>query len=164
MDQSRGERYALAGALSVTTAELLQQVHRVAGGPVADVDALSEDRRSTLAAAASARAAAAACSALVARLLIIERDALRRQLPEVSRPELVEPGVTSVELEPYLWQASLRVVRATRAEVAAAVEQWQHCDGERAKPITLTLEQLLEYADALSDLLVPSNARPVAHS
>ena len=157
---TRGDLYALAGALSVTVSGLLQQLHQAAGGPVTDVEALSEDRRSVVVAAEYARGAAAACSALVARLLIIERDAARRGLPELGRPASVEPGVTSVELGPYLWQASQRVAQSARTEVGAAVQRWQDREDEAAKAITLTLERLLEYVDVLVETFTQRSGMP----
>ena len=154
-DEARTARYALAGALSVTTSELLQQVHRVAGGPVEDVASLTESDRPVAVTVARARSAAAACSALVARLLIIDRDNARRELPEVGGPASVEPGVTTVELEPYMWQASLRVTDAARAEVAVAAELWQNRDDADGSAIEQNLLRLLGYVDAVRELLSP---------
>src|SRR4051794_30876264 len=97
-DEARVDGYALAGALSVTTSELLRRVHVAAGPPsVADVASASQHRRATAVAAAQALSAAAACSALVTRLLIAERDAARRQLSELGRPQITETGVTILE-------------------------------------------------------------------
>jgi hypothetical protein len=80
----RATSYALAGAISVTSAELLQDVHRAAGGPSDDVSLLSDQQREIATAAAHARSAVAACSALVARLLIDERGAARHDLSPTS--------------------------------------------------------------------------------
>lgn len=159
MDQARGDRYALGGALSVATAELLRLVHRAAGGPVDDVASLTPQRRALVVAAVRARSAAAACSALVARLLILDRESARKQMHEVGRPDFVEPGVTTLEgIEPYVWQASLRAVKAARAEVAVAVEHWQGWDGSSAQEIEQQLVQLLGYVDDLTALLEAQEA------
>jgi hypothetical protein len=153
MEQARAERYALAGALSVTVADLLQQLHRVAGAPVIDTHSLAPQRRLAAVAATKSRAAAAACSAIVARLLICERDASRVDLPDVGRPAFIEPAVTTLEgLPSYVCQASLRAINATRAELTSAVEQWQGWEGSAAADVEKVLRKLLGYVDRLGEL------------
>lgn len=146
---TRAERYALAGALAVTTADLLRALHRAAGVP-GEVASLSPQRRLLAIAAAKSRGAAGACSALVARLLIVERDEARRDVPDIGSPEYIEPGVTTVEgLAAYAEQVSRRAAIAARADVAAAAEQWQGWDGAAALEIEQLLLRALGYVDRI---------------
>lgn len=122
----RETRYALAGALSVTSAELLQQVHRVAGRPAVDVESLSAHDQQLALAAAQARSAVAACSALVAQLL------------------------TTLDPQPHEEATTARVVNAARAAVAAAADQWRGSDASEARKIKQLLRQLFDYVDRLA--------------
>ena len=122
----RETRYALAGALSVTTAELLQQLHRVAGGPTDGVESLREQDRQVAVAAAQARSAAAACSALVAHLL------------------------TTLDLPSDEEASTARVVGTARAAVAGAAERWQVSDPAEPRQVERLLLRLLDYVDTLA--------------
>lgn len=112
MTDDRSERYALTGALSVTTGALLQRLHVAAAGPATCV--------------AQARRSAGACSALVARLLEVERDS-------------------------SLWQSSLPVIDAARTELTVAAEMWKRVEDSAAREIEQTLVQLLGYVDSLGE-------------
>lgn len=124
-EADRGTRYAAAGALSVTTAELLQQLHRLAGGPVDDVESLPEHDRQVAMAATQARSAAAACSALVAQLL------------------------TTLDLPSGEEAATARVVEAARDAIAGAAERWRVWDATQPRQVEQSLRRLLGYVDML---------------
>lgn len=148
---SRGLRYAIAGALAVTTADLLQHVHRVAGCPGFDAAGLTPQRRALSVAAIRARSAAAAVSAVVSRLLLLEREAARTQLPEIGRPDVAEPGVTILPgLERATARVSLLAVSAAGAELASARDAWAQWEGAGARDVVGVLDRLIGYVEQLA--------------
>jgi hypothetical protein len=149
MDPKR-EAYPFAGALSVTAGNLLAQVHESAGAPPsADASEWTADQRTLWAAAGRAYGAIAACSAVAARLLLIEKEALRQQVPEVGVPQRFELGATTLEAsEARAWAATVRAAAAARGELAGCLSAWVDLPG--ADRILRLTGQLIDYVDELA--------------
>jgi hypothetical protein len=156
MNSQRRRIYALAGAMSVETADLLREVHRAAGPPgeVADVP---PRRRAMLSAAAMTYGAAAACSALNARLLLAERADASERLGDLPHPHLAEHGVTSLEAgELQAWRGTVRAAAATLSELLAAKSAWERTIDALGEPVVVVLESLIGYVDDVASLLEAS--------
>ena len=151
---SRGRCYALAGALSVETAELLRELHRVVGAP-GEVGEVPPRRRALMAAAARTYGAAAACSALTARLLLAERDSAAARLGEPVAPQLAEFGVTTLGGNGALadWRTTVRAAAAALGELMAAKSSWQATDDDLGDKVTVTLDALMGYVDDVATAL-----------
>lgn len=145
--------YALAGALSVDTAELLRELHRAVGAP-GDTDDVPPRRRGLLPAAARTYGAAAACNALAARLLLQERDAAAKRLDDFPASQIAERGVTELEESDLsIWRATVRATAAAAAELASAVSAWQTTDDGAGEPVVRALKHLSDYVNELSQIL-----------
>jgi hypothetical protein len=145
MTDLRRQRYAIAGAMAVTVADLLRDVHSAADGAV-DAD--------VAAAVARAHGSAAACSAVAARLLLSERDAARAQFGIANSPPRAELGVTVLEGSSRAsWAATVRAVAAAGTELVATKACWDAWDGEAGRPVQAALVSLMGYVEALAGLL-----------
>lgn len=154
MDPKR-EAYPFAGALCVAAGDLLARVHEAAGPPPSgDAEDLDGDRRRLAAAAAAGYGAAAACAALSARLLLIEREAMRDRLPEVGVPARYELGVTTLEAtESRVWQATVRAAAAARGELATAAALWAVDGLAEHDGVSAAVTRLVSYVDELLPVL-----------
>jgi uncharacterized protein YhdP len=151
--EARRRLYALAGAMSVETAELLRSLHRAVGGP-ADVEEMPPRRRTLLPAAVRTYGAAAACSALAARLLLTERAVAAAGLADPAPPPVAERGVTVLEENDLAaWRATVRATAAAAAEINAAGKLWQAAGEFASDEVLDALSRLADYADELSQIL-----------
>jgi len=161
MDAKR-EAYPFAGALCVAAGNLMTAVHQAAGSPPTDdVDDLSADDRRLWTAAGVAYGAAASCAALSARLLLVEREALREHVAEIDAPRRFELGVTTLEAtEARAWRATVRAAAAARAELARCAALYSA--RERGSDVADTVRQLTDYVDELAAVLerIEPNAAP----
>jgi hypothetical protein len=114
------ERYVLACAVLTTAAKVLADLHTAVGSPRA---ARSPQEASMLHAAAQARSAAGAMSVVAGRMLTQVRDHDQRLLPDLPRPVLPQPGVTSADPAPAEeWRATVRGLAGAVAECEVALQ------------------------------------------
>jgi hypothetical protein len=147
MDSQRRRRYALAGALSVQTAELLREVHRVAGAP-GDAPAR---RQPVVGAAARTYGVAAACLALTARLLLEQRDLAVAEMMDVPPPGIAELGVTCREQdERAAWRSGVRVTAAALAELADARQLWAAAPDNMGDSVVALLDVMVGYVEEIA--------------
>lgn len=144
MEDMRRQRYALAGAIAVTVADLLRDVHPLT----------AEKEERVLASVARTHSSAAACSAVVARLLLAERDAARVLLGVLDTPQRAELGVTALEAGVRsTWAATIRVVAAAATELVATQISWAELHVEGSDEIRRGLSALAGYVEAVAELL-----------
>jgi hypothetical protein len=150
---AKHEVYPFAGALCVTTGKLLTAVHRAAGPPPsADGGELLDSDRRLRTAAGVAYGAAAACSALSARLLLVEREALRERVAEIDAPRSLELGVTALDAtETASWRSTVRAAAAAAAELSRCADLWSVQNA--AEGVQDLIFQLAAYVDELVAVL-----------
>jgi len=153
---SQRRLYALAGAMSVQTAELLKAQHRVVGAP-GDVGDIPPRRRAQLGAAVRTYGAVAACCALTARLLLHERDAAGAGLDVLPVPPVVVVGANVLEPNPLSsWRATVRATAAALAELRDAKAAWSTLTDSADAELSAHVERMIQYVSEVGDILESS--------
>jgi hypothetical protein len=147
---SHAHLYALAGALSVQTAELLKATHRVVGVP-APLEDLPPRRRGFLNAALKTYGAAAASSALTSRLLLMQRDLTSRMLGNL--PLLKDEFGAPEEAPAAALRKTVRALAMTHADIGAARIAWEETSDDLAADAIAALDTLARYLDDVVDVL-----------
>jgi len=149
----RTEIYAYAAALLVDASAFLGRMHEVAGGPSRREGRELDGREQRLAGAAAAGySAVAACSALGARLLLVERDAVARDVADAPLPSRAEFGVTHLDPdERALVEGLRRSVDASADAVEVAANSWRALDD--AAGLLEQLSLLRSHLDGVAPLL-----------